>query len=213
MASQKSLMTQEEFQFRLSKKVAELTKVVHLLFTKNREKELEVEAVKEAYEKEIDVVINDAKVRISKLENEITQQQQSHQQDVQHIHDEYAQQLQERDEALRKIDSSQNQEKNKLSRENDLLKHRVKALTEERDQMSAKMNQEITTLSHDRDEIDIKLNQQIEHLNQQLKKSKVTIEDLTTKLDEISQHDIQEIESLTKQLQGKNVDKNVIYPT
>lgn len=203
MASQKSLMTQEELQFRLSKKVAELTKVVHLLFTKNREKELEVEAVKEAYEKEINVVINDAKVRLSKLENDITQQQQVHEQDVQQIHDEYAQQLQERDDALRKIDSSQNEEKNKLSRENDLLKRQVKSLTEERDQVAAKMNLEITSLNDDRDQIDIKLNQQIENLNQQLKNAKVTIEDLTTKLDEISQHDVQEIESLTKQLNGK----------
>ena len=52
----------------MSKKVAELTQVVHMLFTRNHEKEVEIEALKEAYEFEISEVISDARARIAQLE-------------------------------------------------------------------------------------------------------------------------------------------------
>lgn len=58
-------------EFRMSKKVAELTQVVHMLFTRNHEKEVEIDALKEAYEHEITVVIEDARGRHSKLENRV----------------------------------------------------------------------------------------------------------------------------------------------
>ncbi|KAK6188938.1 hypothetical protein SNE40_005012 [Patella caerulea] len=60
------------FEFRMSKKVAELTQVVHMLFTRNHEKEVEMEALKDAYEHEIELVIGDAKQRIAKLEAELS---------------------------------------------------------------------------------------------------------------------------------------------
>lgn len=53
--------------FRMSKKVAELTQVVHMLFTRNHEKEVELEAIRDAYEDEIDAVLVDAKGRINEL--------------------------------------------------------------------------------------------------------------------------------------------------
>lgn len=56
------------FDFRMSKKVAELTQVVHMLFTRNHEKEVEIEAMKEAYEYEITLVQEDAQNRIDNLE-------------------------------------------------------------------------------------------------------------------------------------------------
>nr|KAG5709956.1 hypothetical protein BaRGS_029998 [Batillaria attramentaria] len=59
------------FEFRMSKKVAELTQVVHMLFTRNHEKEVEIEALKEAYEFEISEVIADARVKIADLEKQL----------------------------------------------------------------------------------------------------------------------------------------------
>ncbi|XP_041362478.1 protein FAM184A-like [Gigantopelta aegis] len=63
--------TGRSFEFRMSKKVAELTQVVHMLFTRNHEKEVEIEALKDAYEYEIQLVIADAKQKISALEVEL----------------------------------------------------------------------------------------------------------------------------------------------
>ena len=62
--------SKRSFEFRMSKKVAELTQVVHMLFTRNHEKEVEIEALKEAYEFEISEVIADARSRISTLEKQ-----------------------------------------------------------------------------------------------------------------------------------------------
>ena len=58
----------KSYEFRMSKKVAELTQVVHMLFTRNHEKEVELETIKNAYEYEIELVIKDAKCRIDKIQ-------------------------------------------------------------------------------------------------------------------------------------------------
>ncbi|KAL4227710.1 hypothetical protein ACF0H5_013145 [Mactra antiquata] len=60
-------------EFRMSKKVAELTQVVHMLFTRNHEKEVEIDALKEAYEHEITIVLDDARSRITKLDNKVVE--------------------------------------------------------------------------------------------------------------------------------------------
>ena len=52
----------------MCKKVAELTQVVHMLFTRNHEKEVEIDALKKSYEHEIDLVLKDARGKIDKLE-------------------------------------------------------------------------------------------------------------------------------------------------
>ena len=61
----------KSFDFRMSKKVAELTQVVHMLFTRNHEKEMEIEALKDAYEDEINCVIKDAKGKICDVEKQL----------------------------------------------------------------------------------------------------------------------------------------------
>ena len=43
-----------------------MTQVVHMLFTRNHEKEVELEALKEAYEYEIELVLADAKKQLNK---------------------------------------------------------------------------------------------------------------------------------------------------
>ncbi|GFO42044.1 protein fam184a-like [Plakobranchus ocellatus] len=63
--------TKKSFEFRMSKKVAELTQVVHMLFTRNHEKEVEIEALKKSYEHEIDLVLQDARGRIQDLETQV----------------------------------------------------------------------------------------------------------------------------------------------
>ena len=65
--------TKRTLEFRMSKKVAELTQVVHMLFTRNHEKEVEVDALKEAYEYEISLVIDDAREKITKLDNRVVE--------------------------------------------------------------------------------------------------------------------------------------------
>ena len=56
---------------KLSRKIAELTMVIHLLFTRNHEREFEVEALKTAYEHEISVLLEEAKGKISWLEGQL----------------------------------------------------------------------------------------------------------------------------------------------
>ncbi|XP_055885580.1 protein FAM184A-like [Biomphalaria glabrata] len=68
-----STQDKNSFHYRMSKKVAELTQVVHMLFTRNHEKEIEMVAMKESYEYEIELVIKDAKSRIAKLENKLAE--------------------------------------------------------------------------------------------------------------------------------------------
>ncbi|XP_025078200.1 spindle pole body component 110-like isoform X2 [Pomacea canaliculata] len=60
----------KSFELRMCKKVAELTQVVHMLFTRNHEKEVELEALKDAYESEISDVLADAQSRIARLEKQ-----------------------------------------------------------------------------------------------------------------------------------------------
>ena len=62
--------TENSYGFRMSKKVAELTQVVHMLFVRNHEKEIENEALRVAYEDEIAEVIADAKSRLLALETD-----------------------------------------------------------------------------------------------------------------------------------------------
>lgn len=56
---------------KLSRKIAELTMVIHLLFTRNHERELEMEALKTAYEHEISLILEEAKGKISWLEGQL----------------------------------------------------------------------------------------------------------------------------------------------
>lgn len=81
------------FEFRMSKKVAELAQVVHLLFTRNHEKEIEMEALKQSYEYEIEFVIDDAKNRINKLETTIAELNKRACVDVENLKKEHEHQL------------------------------------------------------------------------------------------------------------------------
>lgn len=77
------------FEFRMSKKVAELTQVVHMLFMRNHEKEVELELLKDAYEHEIDLVQKDARAKIRTLADTLEKLRQSKSQEdsVKHVGD------------------------------------------------------------------------------------------------------------------------------
>ena len=67
--------TRKSFDFKMSKKVAELTQVVHMLFVKNHEREVELEAVRAAYEEELSNVIADARTKLEKLRLSLAEEQ------------------------------------------------------------------------------------------------------------------------------------------
>lgn len=67
----KGVREQQDIKAKLSRKIAELTMVIHLLFTRNHEREVEIEAVKTAYEHEIDVIREEAKGKMSWLEGQL----------------------------------------------------------------------------------------------------------------------------------------------
>lgn len=71
MSSQYTDKTTKSLEFRMCKKIAELTQVVEMLFTRNREKDVLIEAVKKSYEHEIELVLKDAKGRIGRLERSL----------------------------------------------------------------------------------------------------------------------------------------------
>ncbi|KXJ28906.1 CAP-Gly domain-containing linker protein 1 [Exaiptasia diaphana] len=56
---------------KLSRKIAELTMVVHLLFTRNHEREVEIEALKSVYSKEIKKIEGDVRSKVSWLEGQL----------------------------------------------------------------------------------------------------------------------------------------------
>ncbi|KAF6022923.1 hypothetical protein EB796_018779 [Bugula neritina] len=59
------------FDYKMSKKVAELTQVVHMLFTRNHEREVEIQMTKELYNKELDRIHLSYKKKIDSLEKEL----------------------------------------------------------------------------------------------------------------------------------------------
>jgi len=71
MAHHRDRDREPDLKGKLSRKIAELTMVIHLLFTRNHEREFEVEALKTAYEHEISVILDEAKGKISWLEGQL----------------------------------------------------------------------------------------------------------------------------------------------
>ncbi|XP_059148329.1 paramyosin-like [Physella acuta] len=113
------------FEFRMSKKVAELAQVVHLLFTRNHEKEIEMEALKQSYEYEIEFVIQDAKNRINKLETSIAELNKRTSEDIENLRKEHEQQLASKENDWRQrmsvAEKSLEEEKRECQKLSDML--------------------------------------------------------------------------------------------
>ena len=67
--------SKKSFEFKMCKKVAELTQVVHMLFVKNHEREVELEALRAAYEREVADVTADARGRLDRLGRSLADEQ------------------------------------------------------------------------------------------------------------------------------------------
>ncbi|XP_003730972.3 uncharacterized protein PF11_0207 [Strongylocentrotus purpuratus] len=89
------LNNKKSFEYKMSKKVSELTQVVHMLFSRNHEREVELESTKEAYEQEILNVIADAKKRIEALEHDLAEAKRKAQTNAISIEQDYGKKLNE----------------------------------------------------------------------------------------------------------------------
>ncbi|XP_077989378.1 uncharacterized protein LOC144443713 [Glandiceps talaboti] len=86
--AQPNLKSKRSFDFKMCKKVAELTQVVHMLFTRNHEKEVEMECLRDAYEQEIHLIISDAKGRIARLDRELLETRKNSNKEASKLRDE-----------------------------------------------------------------------------------------------------------------------------
>lgn len=116
-------MNDAALQFKLSKKVAELTLVVHMLFTRNHEREVELEATKEAYEQEIDNISAEFEKQIALLKKEIDSEKSGRKAELDKMN-------REGDEITRKLIEKHAKKISDLTAENDTLRSNLKALEE-----------------------------------------------------------------------------------
>ncbi|XP_070542272.1 uncharacterized protein PF3D7_1120000-like isoform X2 [Ptychodera flava] len=109
-----NVKSKRTFEFKMCKKVAELTQVVHMLFTRNHEKEVEIDALKDAYEEEITSVITDARGRIAQMDRELLEARKKAMKDTSKLKDDmresfknqerkHAEEIKERDEKISKL--------------------------------------------------------------------------------------------------------------
>ncbi|KAL8616683.1 hypothetical protein ACOMHN_031665 [Nucella lapillus] len=155
------------FDFRMSKKVAELTQVVHMLFTRNHEKEVELDTLKEAYEFEISEIIADAKSRIAQLQVDDTQHQQDEELRKQQK-DEFL--LKER-EWKTKVDESErllHEERTECQNLRDMLIRAQRDIENLRHGVSQQMNTQVDEVSRRDHEIE-RLRKHVTQLEQSLK--------------------------------------------
>ncbi len=74
LADSKGKLTQDTF-FKMSKKIAQLTKVIHFLHSKQDDHSIQVDSLKEAYEHEIDLIVDSWKERAELFESESAQKE------------------------------------------------------------------------------------------------------------------------------------------
>ncbi|KAL5257543.1 hypothetical protein ACHWQZ_G012466 [Mnemiopsis leidyi] len=116
-------MNDAALQFKLSKKVAELTLVVHMLFTRNHEREVELEATKEAYEQEINSVSNFFEKEIMRLKSELEKEKWKRLEEVERI-------TKAGEDSTRKLIEKHDKNVSELTAENKKLKSDNQSLEE-----------------------------------------------------------------------------------
>ncbi len=62
-----TLAEYQQLHHKMSKKVAQLTKVIYLLNTRNDENEWEMQRVEEAYEKELDACVKECQQKVERF--------------------------------------------------------------------------------------------------------------------------------------------------
>ena len=72
LSESKSKLSQDTF-FKMSKKIAQLTKVIHYLHSKQDDHSMHIDSLKEAYEHEIDLIVDKYKEQAELLQSENAQ--------------------------------------------------------------------------------------------------------------------------------------------
>ncbi|XP_072167100.1 uncharacterized protein [Diadema setosum] len=129
--SSSRLCNKKSFEYKMSKKVAELTQVVHMLFSRNHEREVELEATKEAYEQEVSNVVADAKKRIEGLEQCLANEKKQAEADHARAMSDYDKKLQEQKKESDKLLLEVRDKNGKLVAEIGELKGTIVKLEEE----------------------------------------------------------------------------------
>lgn len=109
------------FGYRMSKKVAELTQVVHMLFTKNHEREIEIDEMKEQFRNEIARMGKLVKSYLDSVEFKVRELERHSKRQVNHVTDNRAQILHEAQERLEACKQDLLEEKMETGRLRDLL--------------------------------------------------------------------------------------------
>ncbi|XP_064648126.1 M protein, serotype 2.1-like isoform X1 [Lineus longissimus] len=190
------------FEFRMSKKVAELTQVVHMLFTRNHEKEVELEAQKEAYEYEIELVIRDAKSQIERLDMKIRELERSRNIEGEKARLQYGQEMQQRESELKaKLEEKEKElveEKSECQHVRDLLINAQKDIEQLRRGVSSELDSKSDEVANKNKEIE-KLRRSVEKTEKKLKdserKSDEAIKDLSTDNDKL-QKELSQLQEL-----------------
>ncbi|XP_031569090.1 paramyosin-like [Actinia tenebrosa] len=198
---------------KLSRKIAELTMVVHLLFTRNHEREVEIEALKTVYGREIKKIEEEVKGKVSWLEGQLEDFEKARVMlDLKDTeitkHKQQAQLLQERElELKRNLD-----DKNHLLAfaEKDIIKLREQLFSKasfstEQSEGLQQLRDEIERLRKTNDELSAKLSSK----TQKQKNYQMQIDELQTKvkrLDRELQDALSLKERLEKQLDGRQND-------
>ncbi|XP_006815202.1 uncharacterized protein LOC102808448 [Saccoglossus kowalevskii] len=201
------IKNKRSFEFKMCKKVAELTQVVHMLFTRNHEKEVEIEAIKDAYEYEISLVIKDAKERINKLDRELAEIKQQMRQETSRLRDE----IRERVKSLESKYESKLHEKDatisELENENEDLKQKLLKAKESISRLENGMSDESQNLLKQIKEKDKEINRLEAIISNREKKhcdKEDTIHGLKKKLSNLEAKFMNEISELNRSLVESN---------
>ena len=195
------------FDFRMSKKVAELTQVVHMLFTRNHEKEVEIEALKDAYEYEIDIVIKDAKGRIEKLEKQINDLLSSKGSESDKIRHQLEQMVAQKEKEYKsRVESLEKQlldERNECQNVRDLLIAAQKDIERLRSGQNSEIAKKAAELSEKNEEI-ASLKSRVNQLERQLKDKGDNSSDIINSLQKVNT----KLKKENSQLQESMTDLN-----
>ncbi|XP_039274434.2 uncharacterized protein LOC120348387 [Styela clava] len=107
--------------YKMSKKVAELTQVVHMLFTRNHEREVELDELRDAYEQEITAVIQDARSKIERLEYQLRESERKRKKESDEVSLNISNLLREAQERMDSLKNDLHEEKKESTHLRDLL--------------------------------------------------------------------------------------------
>ncbi|XP_013416489.1 protein FAM184A [Lingula anatina] len=201
------------FEFRMSKKVAELTQVVHMLFTRNHEREVEIEALKDAYEHEISLLIKDAKSRIEAEENKVKEMEQKGAAEGEKFKSLLEIEMRQRETELQKRieqkDKQLSEEKRECQSLRDMLINAQKDIENLRQGVTDDLNSKKDELILKEREIE-NLKRTVGNMERKMKEKERETEDIVAELEETNSKLLKEIERLRELLEESSESKEAL---